>query len=485
MAEATRRAFIAGAGVTGAHMALSGCTTLPVGAASADPNLVDDASRLNATRVSARLSLTPTDATSPSGIFARAGGHASPLCIGGARHSMGGQSLPPPNGVAVELADAPVTIDPAARRYAAGAGARWRDILRALDPLELSPAVMQSNNDFSLGGAISVNAHGWAAPRGPVGATVRSLRLMSADGDVLTCSPEENAELFGHVIGGYGLFGAILDAEMQAVPNQWLQASRVELPASEFAARFIEAVRRPDANLAYGRLSPARDGFLERAVLNTHRAVEAPTPALPAMTDSVSGGPLVRQVFRAQTGSEAGKRFRWWAETRLVPADGMATRNSLMNLPVAIFAGHDPRRTDILHEYFVPPEALSAFLADCRRIIPASRQDLLNLTLRWVQADRHSALTFAPEDRIALVMLFSQHITAADEADMQAMTRSLIDAALDVGGSFYLPYRLHARGDQLLKAYPRLPDVVAFKRRHDPGLRFRNQMWDHWTSLGL
>jgi len=203
------------------------------------------------------------------------------------------------------------------------------------------------------------------------------------------------------------------------------------------------------------------------------------------MTGTVADGGLVRQVFRAQTGSEAGKRFRWWAETRLVPDGAAATRNSLMNLPVAIFAGNDPRRTDILHEYFVPPEALNAFLGDCRRIIPASRQDLLNLTLRWVEADRLSALTFTPGPRIALVMLFSQRISAADEADMQAMTRDLIDAALGSGGSFYLPYRLHARQDQLLKAYPGLPEVMAFKRRHDPDLRFRNQMWDHWVSMGL
>lgn len=484
MVEATRRTFVAGTGVlaAGAGLVLPASTTLSVMPVSADPGLLDDASRLNATRVSANLSLNSDDAAS---ILGRAGMDGKPLCIGGARHSMGGQSLPPRDGVAAELADAPIHVDAAARQYTVGAGARWRDVLQALDSHGLSPAVTQSNNDFSVGGAISVNAHGWAVPRGPVGSTVRSLRVMTAGDEILTCSPDENAELFRHVTGGYGLFGAILDAEIEAVPNRLLHAARIRVPASDFAARFVAAVHEPGVNMAYGRLSPARHGFLAEAVLVTHRADVDTAEPVPPMAGPVAATGLVRRVFRAQTGSEQGKRFRWWAETRLVPGEATATRNSLMNLPVSIFAGDDPRRTDILHEYFVPPEALDAFLTACRRIIQASRQDLLNLTLRWVEADRISALAFAPEPRIALVMLFSQRISAVDEADMQAMTRDLIDAALDVGGSFYLPYRLHARRDQLLHAYPRLPDVMAFKRRHDPRLRFRNQMWDFWVAQDL
>ncbi|RZJ77330.1 MAG: FAD-binding oxidoreductase, partial [Brevundimonas sp.] len=354
-------------------------------------------------------------------------------------------------GVAAEFTDATVEVDTSARRYTVSAGARWRDVLPALDPHGLSPAVTQSNNDFSVGGAISVNAHGWAVPRGPVGDTVVSLRVMTADGEILTCSPTENRDLFRHVVGGYGLFGAILQAEMEAAPNRLLQAERVQLPASTFAGRFVQTVHQPGVNLAYGRLSTARRGFLEQATLTTHREAAGAPPPL-----SVAGGldGLGRRAFRAQTGSEPGKQFRWWAETHLMSGTGTATRNSLMNVPTASFAGTDPGRTDILHEYFVPPEALNAFLTACRRIIPASRQDLLNLTLRWVEADRHSQLCFAPDSRIALVMLFSQRISPVDEVDMRAMTRDLIDAALDVGGSFYLPYRLHARPDQLLRAYP-------------------------------
>jgi FAD/FMN-containing dehydrogenase len=62
------------------------------------------------------------------------------------------------------------------------------------------------------------------------------------------------------------------------------------------------------------------------------------------------------------------------------------------------------------------------------------------------------------------------------------MTRRLIDAAHDAGGSFYLPYRLHARREQVARAYPRLDEFVARKRQYDPGLLFRNGMWARYLT---
>ena len=191
-----------------------------------------------------------------------------------------------------------------------------------------------------------------------------------------------------------------------------------------------------------------------------------------------------REVFRAQIGSDRAKRARWYAETVAGPkaSSGIASRNRLLNEPVANLAGRDRARTDILHEYFLPAGGLETFLDAARTIIPASRQELLNVTLRYVEEDRTSVLAYARGPRVAAVLLFSQRMTRADEEDMAAMTQRLIDAALDAGGSFYLPYRLHARRDQLARAYPRLEEFRERKRRHDPGLLFRNAMWDRYLG---
>lgn len=62
------------------------------------------------------------------------------------------------------------------------------------------------------------------------------------------------------------------------------------------------------------------------------------------------------------------------------------------------------------------------------------------------------------------------------------MTAKLIDRVLMLGGSYYLPYRLHASREQMRRAYPRCVEFVAAKRRYDPQLRFRNALWDTYLA---
>jgi len=205
---------------------------------------------------------------------------------------------------------------------------------------------------------------------------------------------------------------------------------------------------------------------------------------LPAAHPKSGFSLLSREVFRAQTGSEIGKEARWLAETALLPmlAGKIVTRNELLNYPSATYGTPGRGRTDILHEYFVPPERLADFLDGCRRIIPAHRQDLLNVTLRYLDADRISVLRYAPSPRISLVMLFVQRTTGEAESDMAALTRELIDQALAVGGSYYLPYRSHATREQFAAAYDQLDAFIARKRHVDPELKLRNALWDRYMA---
>jgi hypothetical protein len=63
---------------------------------------------------------------------------------------------------------------------------------------------------------------------------------------------------------------------------------------------------------------------------------------------------------------------------------------------------------------------------------------------------------------------------------MAAMTERLIEAVLALDGTFYLPYRLHARPEQVRTAYPELDVFIAKKLYCDPQVRFRNLMWDKY-----
>lgn len=131
--------------------------------------------------------------------------------VGAARHSMGAQAIPR-DGQAITLDNGRVDVAQDAPVYRVHAGARWGEVIAALDPLRLSPKVMQSNNDFGVAATFSVNAHGWPAPFGPMGATVRSVNMILPDGSAVTASRDQNAELFRAAMGlalgsGYLDFG--------------------------------------------------------------------------------------------------------------------------------------------------------------------------------------------------------------------------------------------------------------------------------------
>lgn len=398
--------------------------------------------------------------------------------VGAARHSMGGQAIPR-DGHAITFDSDRVEIDTAGKRMRVHGGARWRDVIAQADPLGLGPAIMQSNNDFGIAATLCVNAHGWPVKKGPMGSSVRAFDMVLPDGDLVTCSRTENADLFGLTMGGYGLTGIITQMDVDLSPNERLEPSFDAMPAEEFGTRFVQALANPDITMAYGRLNVDRAAFMTDALLVTYQG-SADQSDLPAASGSGMAAKLASRIYRAQLGNEPMKRLRWWFETDAATAlaGGAVTRNSLINEPVVTLDDRDPNRTDILHEYFVPPERFPAFLEVCRAVIPASYQEFLNVTLRFVDADPDSLLAYASTPRIAAVMSFSQEMTARAEADMRRLTESLIQGIVDIGGTYYLPYRLHARQDQFFAAYPRAAEFATAKRAIDPHLVMRNALWD-------
>src|SRR5262245_62963698 len=76
-----------------------------------------------------------------------------------------------------------MTLDAQARTLTVQSGATWHDVQRFLHP-RFAVKAMQSADVFTVGGSISVNAHGMDHHAGSVGRTVRSLRVMLADGTV-------------------------------------------------------------------------------------------------------------------------------------------------------------------------------------------------------------------------------------------------------------------------------------------------------------
>lgn len=495
MGAFTRRSLLIGAG---AAAGIAGSRywfkeNIPTGVAASgisdgsDKLVLNDASLLSATPVHKHITKT----TAPDEVFVRslraelteAKLNNRPFCVSAARHSMGGQSLPR-NGTAITLDQNWLEADTEKGTYRVAAGTRWSEVIRRLDQIGYSPAVMQSNNDFGVASTFCVNAHGWPVPFTGMGGTTRSIKLLLANGELVECSRDENPNLFNATMGGYGMTGVITELEVDMVPNSRLVPEYKVMPGKEFGKQLVKALERnPQIQMAYGRLDVSIDGFFDEALLITYTPTEDQAD-LPAAAGSGWLSHVSRHIFRAQVGSDRMKGLRWFVETEVGPetGDGPVTRNSLINEPVITLDDRDPSRTDILHEYFVAPERFEEFIEACQDVIPSSYQELLNITLRYVDTDSESLLSYAPVPRIACVMLFSQEMSVRGEADMHRMTEALIERTLEIGGTYYLPYRLHARQDQFVRGYEQAGQFVSYKRNVDPGLVFSNALWDTYMA---
>ncbi|MBF9238947.1 FAD-binding oxidoreductase [Hymenobacter sp. BT683] len=403
------------------------------------------------------------------------------VSIAGAQHSMGGHTLSP-DGIRLDMrAFNYMRFDTVSNLLTVGSGATWAEIIPYLNHRGRAVGTMQSDNAFSVGGSLSVNCHGWQPNQPPIAATVVSVRVLLADGRLLTCSRTKNQQLFGLVLGGYGLFGVILDAKLRTVPNELYSYHRVAGAAENYIQEYRRHVdANPQVHLAYGRLNVTNSRFLEEATLNyftTERLAKADYPMVePGLLD------LKRAVFLGSKHNTYGKQLRWDLEQGLskVEEGSEFSRNQIMNESPSLYMNRSPGQTDILHEYFIPARHYNAFRLALQQRIPRHKADLLNVTLRNVYADTDTFLPYARREAFGFVLFFNQGTAPADEADMTALTQELIEEAEKLGGTYYLPYRLHATPTQLRRAYPQFDEFLRLKLDYDPQELFQNKFYQRY-----
>ncbi|HUB26160.1 MAG TPA: FAD-binding oxidoreductase [Tepidisphaeraceae bacterium] len=444
--------------------------------------MADDASRLNATAVFEIWDMPRDEAEAETGLRAlllRARSRGLRVSIAGARHSMGGQTIYP-GGIEINiLPHNAMQLDQVREMLHVQAGARWSEIVPYLDTFQRSVAVMQSNNSFSVGGSLSVNCHGWQTDRPPIDSTFESFRLMRADGSIIRCSRSENPELFSLTFGGCGLFGVILNADLRVVANERYRLHQIVVPGDQFISAWNQRVEdSSDVGMALGRLSVAPDSFLNEAILYVFTRAPTASGNVPGLSDP-GMGQLARTLLLGSVGSDYGKRLRWTVERDLLThvTSAYFTRNQLLNVPAELLENRTGNSTDVLQEYFIPKDHVKDFLKRLRIVIPKIGADLLNVTLRAVKQDRDSLLRYAVGDMMSFVMLFNQPSGNDAEERMEYLTRQLINAALDCGGRYYLPYRLRATSGQFLQAYPQAKHFFELKRQYDPDELFQNEFY--------
>ncbi len=136
------------------------------------------------------------------------------------------------------------SFDPETGRLTAEAGTLLADILATFVPRGFFPPVVPGTKFVTLGGMIAADVHGKNHHRdGGFGRHVESFTLALPGGEIVACSPSENAELFKATIGGMGLTGTILEVTFRLAPIEtgWMRQQTIVAQNLDAAMAALEA----------------------------------------------------------------------------------------------------------------------------------------------------------------------------------------------------------------------------------------------------
>lgn len=446
-----------------------------------DGLIVNDVTQMNPVAVAKKV--RPTSVGEVQKTIADSTG---PISIGGGRFSMGGQTASPGSlHLDMRGLNQVIHFSPQERWIRVQAGMRWCDIQRFLDPHDLSVKIMQTYANFTVGGSLSVNAHGRYMGLGPVILSVRAITLILADGSRKDASPAENADLFYGAIGGYGGLGVIVEVELDVVPNTRVKCVTQKMSTDQYVDYFRDTIRA-DKHAVFHNADlypPHYSAVLAQTWIETDKPVTQ-TNWLMRLRSSF---PLERYFFWAITETPLGTwRREYIYDPLLFFRQAVHWRNYEASYDVAeLEPASRLQSTYVLQEYFVPIDRFGEFVPRMAEILQRHQVSVVNVSVRHALADPGSLLAWAREEVFAFVLYYKQGTAPHDRDRVGVWTRELIDAALACGGRFYLPYQPHATTEQFHRAYPRAQEFFALKRKLDPNFRFRNVMWDKYYAPTL
>lgn len=450
-----------------------------------DPLVRTDVARLLPARIAAVASAP--DVVQLQEIVRDARERGLKVSISGSRHSQGGHTYAA-GGVVLDMRafNHVRRIDTTALTITVESGATWDEVQRAIAPHRLAIKVMQSSNIFTVGGTLSANAHGRDIDVTQVVEVVDSFHLLLASGEIVTVSRTLNPELFSLVLGGYGMYGVILDVTLRLTRDEVYEQRAVSMDYRDFPRFFFENVQRDSSvvlMLARPSIDPKPASFLREIVVVTWRHAPPDAQGQFTLTEEAH----VRRdrfFFGISRKFDWAKSLRWRLQKRVELGTGSArivTRNNSMRPPLApleFLEYHSSRDTDIIQEYYVPVENFVPFMDRFREILIAGKMNVLSSTVRYVTPNATPVLAYAPEKPVfAIIQMSNVGLAAAAQAHAATVTQQLVDAAIQYGGTYYLTYQLYPTPQQLHRAYPRAAFAFERKRFYDPNETFSSQFY--------
>jgi decaprenylphospho-beta-D-ribofuranose 2-oxidase len=397
------------------------------------------------------------------------------LCRGLGR-SYGDSSLPArpeDKVVGTRLATRILGFDASSGLIRVEAGVCLADLNRVFMPRGFFTPVTPGTKLVTVGGMVASDVHGKNHHRsGCFGAHVRSLRLRLAEGDVVGCSRDQNADLFWGSVGGMGLLGHILEVEFQLerIPSSWiLMESRRVGDIDEYVAGLNEAALRWPMTMGWIDCL-TRGRHLGRGILMAGRWAEpheAPPRSPPRKRDRVLPLELPNWALNPLTTRAFNFAYYWRHLSR---------RRHAVVSPEPFFYPLDA----ILHwNRAYGPRGFTQYQCVLPRAAgaPAVRELMALLTRLGGASPLCVIKDCGDEGRGVLSFPMAGTSVAVDMAvssETQRIVDRLNEFVIAAGGRIYLTKDRFTRAEHFRAMEPRLERFLALRERWDPRRRLRS-----------
>jgi decaprenylphospho-beta-D-ribofuranose 2-oxidase len=367
--------------------------------------------------------------------------------------------------------DAQLAFDESTGTLTCEAGLSLEEIIRRFTPSGWFPMITPGTKFVTVGGCIANDIHGKAHHcQGSFSNCVEQMTILLANGEVVTASRDENAELFWATFGGMGLLGVVLTAtiRLRKIETSYFTQRSLKVAGLEDMLAVLE---EQDQLFPYSVATLdvfARGARLGRGVVTVgEHATRADLPAklqadplrgvprsrlsvpfeLPDFTLNALSMRLVNSVI---LGIQAGARPLGHFEGFFYPLDRLANWNR----------GYG-RRGFTQYQFVVPFKDGARHLREIlTEIFSAGELPFLNVLKRMGHGTQ-SPLSFPAEG-------YTLAIDFPIRKNTRALLRRLDAMVLDAGGRVYLGKDSFLDAATFRAMYPAVEGWLQTKAKYDP-----------------
>ena len=343
------------------------------------------------------------------------------------------------------------------------AGTRLKELTATLWDLGLSLTNLGDIDEQSIAGAISTGTHGTGARFGGIAAQVRALEILTADGRLLACSRQENADIFDAARIGLGALGIFTRVTVHCVPAFALAAREAPATLTGTLAELDETVSRTDHFEFYW--FPHTDRVLTKA--NTRMPLGTPLAPLGRLSSYVDDELMSNKAF------EAVNRIVTRVPAAIPRVNAVSSRvlsaREYTDRSHRVFASSRKVRFREM-EYAVPSESISYVVREIDRWLESSSCTVaFPVEVRFAAAD-DIWLSTAYERTSAYVAVHQYH-----RRDHREYFSAVEAIARSVGGRPHWG-KLHGLvAENFAGIYDRFDDFRGVRDRLDPDGLFQNE----------